>query len=126
MNLIVDQPKPGFESSNDGNTARRFFSQPTLSAEITGLDENLIKYFSTILRTLSSGHEINIKLFEDYYLKRAKDFVRLYPWYKMPVTVHKIFIYGPHIVKTAPLSIGQFSEEAQEARNKDCKKNKRI
>lgn len=33
--LIIDQPKPGFGNSNDGNTARRFFQNAELSAEIT-------------------------------------------------------------------------------------------
>ncbi|KAF2890599.1 hypothetical protein ILUMI_15574 [Ignelater luminosus] len=26
MGLVVDKPKPGYESTNDGNTARRFFN----------------------------------------------------------------------------------------------------
>lgn len=43
MGLIVDVPKAGFGNSNDGNTARRFFSNPELSAEITKIDVELIK-----------------------------------------------------------------------------------
>lgn len=35
---IVDFLKPDFGNSNYGNTARRFFSDPEHSAEITGLD----------------------------------------------------------------------------------------
>ena len=34
--LRIDFPKPGFGSSNDGNTARRFFDNYEKSAEITG------------------------------------------------------------------------------------------
>ena len=34
--LRVVFPKQGFGSSNDGNTARRFFDQHTKSSEITG------------------------------------------------------------------------------------------
>lgn len=41
--LIVDVPKPGFGNSNDGNTARRFFKNAEVSAEITKLDLQLIK-----------------------------------------------------------------------------------
>lgn len=37
--LRVDFPKPGFGSSNDGNTARRFFENYKKSAEITGTIE---------------------------------------------------------------------------------------
>ncbi|KAH9632262.1 hypothetical protein HF086_002897 [Spodoptera exigua] len=52
MGLIVDKPKPGFGSTNDGNTARRFFGNPELSARITGLDVTIIKNFDVLLRTL--------------------------------------------------------------------------
>lgn len=40
----------------------------------------------------------------------------------MPQSVHKILIHGGKIINTAILSIGQMSEEAQEARNKDVKR----
>lgn len=36
MRLLVDVPKQGFGTSNDGNTARRFFESTELAAEITG------------------------------------------------------------------------------------------
>ena len=38
LSLRVDFPKPGFGSSNDGNTARRFFENRAKSAEITGIN----------------------------------------------------------------------------------------
>lgn len=38
MGLIVHKAKPGIGSSNDGNTARRFFKNAEISAQITGLD----------------------------------------------------------------------------------------
>lgn len=42
MGLIVDKPKPVYGSTNDGNTARRFFQNPELSAKITGIVKELI------------------------------------------------------------------------------------
>lgn len=39
----------------------------------------------------------------------------------MPPTVHKLLDHGEMIVSTAILPIGLLSEEAQEARNKDCR-----
>ena len=39
----------------------------------------------------------------------------------MPVTVHKVLLHGTILISTAILPIGQMSEEAQEARNKDIK-----
>jgi hypothetical protein len=40
----------------------------------------------------------------------------------MPETMHKLLIHGSQIIEHAPLPIGQLSEEAQEARNKDFKR----
>jgi len=40
----------------------------------------------------------------------------------MPTSVHKLLIHRPGIIASALLPIGQFSEEAQEERNKDIKR----
>lgn len=120
--LIVDKPKPGFGNSNDGNTARRFFKNPELSAEITKIDVNLIKKMHIIMIVVSSGHEIDVDKFRDFTQNTARYFVEQYPWYNMPPTLHKYFIHGPEIVSSALLPIGQLTEEAQEARNKDFKR----
>lgn len=122
VGLIVDQPKPGFGTSNDGNTARRFFENPDLSARITGIDVEIIKRFQIVLQTISSGHNVDTNKFRQYALDTARLFVARYPWYYMPPTVHKILIHGPEVMNSALLPIGELSEEAQEARNKDIKK----
>jgi len=122
LGLVVDRPKPGYGSSNDGNTARRFFEHSTTSATITGVDESLIHRFHVILQVLSSGYNINYDNFREYSLETARKFVDLYPWYYMPTSMHKLLIHGPEIIAHALLPIGQLSEEAQEARNKDIKR----
>lgn len=122
LGLIIDRPKQGFGSTNDGNTARTFFKNYEKSAEITGLDKNLILKFSVILQALSSGHEIDISKFEKY-AKETKDlYLNVYPWFYMPVTVHKILVHGSEIIKSCKIPIGQLSEDAQEARHKDCRR----
>lgn len=122
MGLLIDKPKPGFGSTNDGNTARRFFDNPDLSSKITGIDINIIKRFKVILSTISSGFPIDVNLFQQYCLETARKYVEVYPWYKMPTTVHKILLHSSDIISTAILPIGQLGEEAQESRNKDIKK----
>jgi hypothetical protein len=122
MGLIVDKPKPGYGNSNDGNTARKFFLNPELSAEITGLDITLIKKFGIILRALSSDYDINIRKFRNFAEETRKLYLQLYSWYYMSATVHKILIHSTDIVQWALIPIGQLSEEAQEARNKDCRR----
>lgn len=120
LGLIIDKPKPGYGSTNDGNTARRFFQNPQLSAEITGLNEDLIKNFSFLLRALSSGYEINLEKFENLARETRSLYLQHYSWYFMPPTVHKILVHSKDIIKHFILPIGQLSDEAQEARNKDC------
>ena len=41
----------------------------------------------------------------------------LYPWYNMPVSIQKLLIRGPLIVKYYLLPIGIYLEEAQEISN---------
>lgn len=121
LGLLVDVPKPGFGSSNDGNTARRFFKNNKVSSEITGINEDLIIRFYVILQCLSSGHKLDFKKFDIFCWKTAEMYVDLYPWYYMPPSVHKILCHGSSIAASFILPIGQLSEEAQEARNKDIK-----
>ena len=121
LGLIVDQPKPGYGSSNDGNTARRFFQNAAISAEITVVDENLILQFHVILQVISSGFDIDDEIFKDYCVNTAHSFVALYPWYYMPTSVLKVLIHGAETVKHALLPIGQLSEDAKESRNEDIK-----
>ena len=81
LGLIVDRLKPGYGSSNDGNTARRFFQNAAISAETTGVDENLIHRFHVILQVISSTFDIDNEKFKDYCVNTAHLFVALYPWY---------------------------------------------
>lgn len=122
LGLIVDQPKQNYGSSNDGNTARRFFENSELSSKLTGVDVNLIRRFHIILQVISSDFEVNIEKFRQYSLDTAKLYTKLYPWYFMPTTVHKILIHGDRIITSMLLPIGQMSEEAQESCNKYLKR----
>ncbi|XP_063909076.1 uncharacterized protein LOC135126834 [Zophobas morio] len=119
--LLVDVPKPGSGTTNDGNTARRFFKNPEISSRITGINQELIKRFGVILEAISTGHKVNLDAFNKYTFATAEMYVKEYGWYYMPASVHKLLIHGGDIISSAILPIGQLSEEAQEARNKNCK-----
>lgn len=119
LGLIVDQTKQGTGNTNDGNTARRFFQNPDLSAEITNVNVNLIKKFGIILSAMSSGLPINPEKFKVYTLETRNLYLELYPWFYMPSTVHKVLVHGSEIIQHCLLPIGLLSEEAQESRNKD-------
>lgn len=120
--LKIDYVLQGKGSSNDGNTARRFFRNYKETAAITGFDVVLLKRFAVILQTMASGKEINIDAFSSYARDTAAMYVQRYPWYYMPVTVHKILIHGSDVMQHAVVPIGQLSEEVQESRHKEVRR----
>lgn len=75
-----------------------------------------------ILRSLSSGYEINNEAFHQYCTETAELYIELYGWYYMPTTLHKLLIQGAAIAKESLLPIGVLSEEALESRSKDGRK----
>lgn len=122
MGLIVDKPQPGYGSTNDGNSARRFFKNSFITSQIMGINHELIENLSIILQTISSGHVIDIEKFKSFYLETKNIYLKLYSWYFMSVTLHKLFFHSSDIINSCIIPIGQLSEEAQEARNKDCRR----
>lgn len=121
LGLLIDVVKQGAGTTNDGNTARRFFSNPEITARVTGIDVNVIQRFHVILQVIASGEHVNITKYSDYcetaVLCTSEE---LYGWYYMPLSVHKLLIHGADIFKHfGMLPIGKLSEEASEARNKD-------
>ena len=120
IGLIVDQPKQGGSgTSNDGNTARRFFQENERVSQITGFDKNALMNLHALLQVLSSGMVINIEAFEKYAYATAEKLIFLYPWYPLPPSLHRVLIHGPSTLRNTLLPIGMMSEEAQESRNKD-------
>lgn len=123
LNLLIDIVKQGSGTTNDGNTARRFFEFPEKTAAITGLDEDLIRRFAVILQAITSGEIIDVPKFKEYTKITAEKYVELYDWYYMSSTVHKLLIHGGDIIaENAIVPIGSLSEEASEARNKDFRR----
>lgn len=117
--LIIDRPKQGSGNTNDGNTARRFFSDPERASQITGVDINLISRFKTIIEVLACNQQIDATKFGGYAKETAKIYTTIYPWRKMSATVHKILYHGEDVIKYHLVPLGDLSEEAQEKRNKD-------
>jgi hypothetical protein len=76
------------------------------------VDLSLIKNCKIILEVISSGHKINVEKFNKFATETAELYVKLYGWYPMTPTLHKVLIHGPAIIENAMLPIGQLSEEA--------------
>ncbi|CAH0546850.1 unnamed protein product [Brassicogethes aeneus] len=70
--LRIDIPKAGSGTTNDGNTARRFFEDVSSTARILGVDEELIAKSKVLLQAISSGFGIDTEKFKVYCLNLAK------------------------------------------------------
>jgi hypothetical protein len=122
MGLRVDFPKPGGSgTSNDGNTARRDFAKYQTLASVLGIDKQLAKNFRTILLALNCQLPLRSEASGQLCKSTAEIFVRNYPWYPMPASVHKILIHGQVIVENACLPVGFLGEDAGESKNKKNK-----
>jgi hypothetical protein len=96
-----------------------FFKYAEKSAKITRVNLNLITKLGNILIAMSSGYEINLEIFDQYFKETAELYIKLCNWYRMPPSMYKILMHRFIVIQYALFSIGQLSEEAQESRNKD-------
>nr|XP_012152960.1 PREDICTED: uncharacterized protein LOC105664170 [Megachile rotundata] len=125
LHILVDIPKPGSGTTNTGNMARIFFQNYITTANITGVNADLIKRIGVILVALSSYKQIDSVLFQQYAMATFNLYLSEYNWFYMPSSLHKILLHGADIMQSAGLPIGMFSEEAIEARNKDFRNIRR-
>jgi len=122
MGLIVDKPKiGGYGTTNDGNTARRAFENPTFLAKYLNLNCQLLCNLKTILVALSCHLPIDPVRFNKFCTITAQIYIDQYSWFPMPSTLHKIPIHGAEIISTSVLPVGMLGEEGSEARNKHYK-----
>lgn len=119
LGLNVDKVRTGYGTSNDGNTARKFFNNAEIAAKVTGVDVKLIKNFAIILKVLSCGKTVKTDAFKILLDETFEIYLKNYEWYYMPVTVHKILVHGVEIIQNFSLPIGMLSEDALEARHKE-------
>ncbi|EFN80305.1 hypothetical protein EAI_00127, partial [Harpegnathos saltator] len=71
LGLNIDVVKQGMGTTNDGNTSRKFFKDPAITSEITGVNKDLIHRFGIILDTINSGAAIDPLKFENYCRETA-------------------------------------------------------
>lgn len=120
--LRVDFPQPGGAgNTNDGNTARQVFNTKNQEkfADILGIDLWLVQGLHVILCVISCELPINSTKFGDFCTDLAQKYVATYPWFFMPVTLHKILVHGKSIIEKSALPLGMLSEQAGESKNKN-------
>ncbi|KAJ8676867.1 hypothetical protein QAD02_012654 [Eretmocerus hayati] len=121
IRITVNKPKQGFGNSNSGNTARIFSRNLDVVAEETGFDANLLHRFHVTLFVIPCGEEVRTEEFRQYNHETAREFVRLYPWFEMPTTMHLILIHGHILIRKNHSAIGLCSEEPLESSHKVLK-----
>ena len=118
MNLNVDKVKQGSGTTNTGNVARAFFSNPEMASDITGIDCQLIKNISYMLQAINSKYPIDIPAYREFGQNTARLYVQLYEWYYMPQSLHRLFFHVHQVAEILPVTIGESSEEAIETSHK--------
>lgn len=117
--------KVGHGTTNDGNTARKFFDDCQTSSEITGVSLELLNRFNVIQRALNSNFGIRVEKFREYCEATAAMYISEYPWFYMSTTVHLVLFHAADILDDLCIPAGQLSESAQEARHKDVRNFRR-
>lgn len=117
--INVDKFVQGKGTSSTGIVGRRFFEHAQEVSKITGLNKILLERSKVILSILACSYNVNYKKYDIYAKDTLKLYFQLYPGYRMPPSVHKIWIHGSRAIQLASFPIRILSEEAQEARNKD-------
>jgi hypothetical protein len=108
LGLNVDQVRPGGAgNSNTGNVARKAFQNPKQFAAATGVDEDLINRFRVILISISCQFPLDPEKLKHYCLETASLFKTIYPWFNIPVTVHKVLFHAATIMSHSILPLGK-------------------
>lgn len=123
--IDVHYPRPATGgNSTTGNVCRRLFDSHEKLAEILGLEKELVKNFSIILKALSCMQPLDSVKFKAFCRKTADFWIDNYPEHKMTPSVHKVLAHSTEIMHNLSLPIAYFSEEAAEASNKIHRKNR--
>lgn len=119
MSLLIDRPKANVGSSNNGNTARKFFTNYAHSASILGLDVDFVYNLYVILQLITSNRKFDLEKFRSFCFNTYIKYTDLYNWYPIPTSWHKVLIHGADIInRFENHPIGSLSEEALESSHK--------
>ena len=120
--LLVDCPRAGGSgTSNTGNTARRAFQNSAKFAEILQVDPDLVHRLHVLLVAINASVSLDPEAFRLYARETAELWIRLYPNFYMPVSIHQIFIHGWESLAHSPLPDSFYTEQSLESTNKTFK-----
>ena len=138
LGIRVDEVKKNWGTSNTGNVARVFFANPSLTAELLGLPEELVVSLALIWKIIRSTKPIDPakvylvvdrfkaafwgnfkKEFDETKKKTKKDRDREgITWYYISSSVHRLTEHLKLLLENCPIPPGCVSEEGSESNNK--------
>ena len=97
--LKVDQVRQGSGTSNNGNTGWIIAENPELVSQITGVDLVICTNLAYMIRAINTGYKINTEAFKKIGRETAERHVELYNWFKIPVSMHRLWFHVPAIAE---------------------------
>ena len=70
---------------------------------------------------INTHQQVDPEKFETFAMDTARLYTALYGWYRMSPSVHRVLVHGAAVMRQLPLSVGTYSEEPQESRQKHNK-----
>lgn len=123
FSVRFDEPRAGGSgTSSTGSVCRKMLQDPKKLAQALEIDEELVTRLSVVLKVLNLKESIDTAKFRVYCRETYELYTELYPWYYMNATLHKVLAHGAEIIESLPLSLGMFTEEGAESRNKYYRK----
>ena len=126
--IILDSPRCDGGSSDDGNTARRFFSSENREAVVhlfkgtvheKAVIRELLQNFSVILRVISSKNLVDVDSFEEFCNQTYILLCQNFPWVSVTTSVHRLLGHSAERIRlNQGFGLGLISEEGLEAVHK--------
>ena len=117
-------------TSTDGNTGRRFFSNELKEVLVELIPEKhqvnallLHLQLSSILRIISCTSKVDVDKFDELCKKTGINLGINFPWARLNFTLHSSIQHSAELIRqNAEMGLGDLSEEALGANNKDIRK----
>ena len=122
LKLDVDRPRPGFGSTNDGNMAKKIFENFSISANILGINEHLIKELHLLFRLCYSKDLVDSNNFQSQCDMVHKLWRTYLPEETITPSLHLLLCHGNEILPFVQFRPGLYAEEGLESLHKDVRR----
>ena len=131
LGILVDKVKKSGGTSNDGNTARAFFENPELTADLLELPRDFVCSLALLWKIIRSSHEVDlekvklaVQRFQTSFFTHFRDLTNTdrrregITWFYIASSVHRLSEHLVELLEACPFPPGMLSEEGSESNNK--------